>query len=100
MSLGLIRGIARLAADHGVTHVCAVMAPALLRLLERFGLTFERLGPLISYHGERQPCIAAVEALLDGLARYHGDFHHVVESEFREKSASRVTRGAVARADP
>ncbi len=91
MSLGLIRGIAQLAAEHGVTHVCAVMAPALLRLLDRFGLTFERLGPLISYHGERQPCIAAVEGLLDGLARYHGDYHQVVEAEFREKSASRLS---------
>ena len=100
MSLGLIRGIARLAAEHGVTHVCAVMAPALLRLLERFGLTFERLGPPIDYHGERQPCIAAVEGLLDGLARYDGDYHQVVEAEFREKSASRVTRGAAPRADP
>ncbi len=100
MSLGLIRGISRLAAEHGVTHVCAVMAPALLRLLERFGLTFELLGPLINYHGERQPCIAAVEGLLEGLARYHGEYHQVVEAEFREKSASRIIRGAAPRADP
>ncbi len=86
MSLGLIRGIARLAADQGITHVCAVMAPALLRLLERFGLQFERLGPPIEYHGERQACIAAVEGLLAGLAHQRSDYHQVVDAEYRRNA--------------
>jgi hypothetical protein len=95
--------------------MCAVMAPALLRLLERFDLRFERLGPLIHYHGERQPCIAEAEALLDGLARYHGEYHQAIEAEYRQRSArrlsaeqqqrvpgahGRVTRGAGPRVDP
>jgi N-acyl amino acid synthase of PEP-CTERM/exosortase system len=89
MSLGLIRGIARLAADQGITHVCAVMAPALLRLLEQFGLRFERLGPPIEYHGPRQPCIAAAEELLAGLAHERRDYHEVVDAEYRQRAVRR-----------
>jgi N-acyl amino acid synthase of PEP-CTERM/exosortase system len=85
MSLGLIRGIALLAAGQGITHVCAVMAPALLRLLERFGLHFERLGPSIEYHGERQACVAAVENLLAGLATQRRDYHQVIDAEYRQR---------------
>ena len=69
MSLGLIRGSCLLAAQHGVETVCAAMAPALLRLLERLGLFFEPLGPPIdSYHGLRQPCVAEGKKLLAGMA--------------------------------
>src|SRR5688572_5723338 len=62
LSVGLLRGVAALAAEHGITKVCAAMAPALLRLLRRFGLVFESLGPPIEYHGLRQPCMADCEA--------------------------------------
>jgi N-acyl amino acid synthase of PEP-CTERM/exosortase system len=89
MSLGLFRGIARLAADQGITHVCAVMAPALLRLLEQFGLRFERLGPPIEYHGVRQACIAAADELLAGLAHERRDYYQVVDAEYRQRNVLR-----------
>lgn len=96
MSLGLIRGIARLAADQGITHVCAVMAPALLRLLEQFGLRFERLGPPLEYHGVRQACIAAADELLAGLAHERRDYYQVVDAEYRQRNLPR-TGGAPGR---
>jgi N-acyl amino acid synthase of PEP-CTERM/exosortase system len=83
VSLGLIRGVGKLAAYHGITNVCAAMAPPLLRLLERFGLVFERLGPAIEYHGLRQPCIANCEALLAGLEHRNPDYYRVVAKEYR-----------------
>jgi N-acyl amino acid synthase of PEP-CTERM/exosortase system len=89
MSLGLFRGIAQLAADQGITHVCAVMAPALLRLLEQFGLRFERLGPPIEYHGTRQACIAKGEDLLAGLAHQRREYHQAVDAEYRQRKARR-----------
>ena len=83
VSVGLIRAVARLAADRGITKVCAVIAPALARLLERFGLVFEPLGPPIEYHGLRQPCLANIETLLAGLAETHPAHFHVVEAVYR-----------------
>src|SRR5690606_3958802 len=60
ITLGLMQGAARLAADHGITHACAVMEPALIRLLERFGIFFESVCEPVRYHGLRVPCIAEV----------------------------------------
>ena len=83
ITLGLMRAVGKLASVHGMTHVCAVMAPALLRLLERFGLTFDRLGPLVEYHGQRQPCVAECESLLAGLAACNSDYFRVVQAAYR-----------------
>jgi N-acyl amino acid synthase of PEP-CTERM/exosortase system len=99
MTLGLFRGIATLAAAHGVTHVSAAMAPSLLRLLERFGLAFERLGPPLDYHGLRQPCVAELDALRAGLSRSQGEYSRFVEEVFQAappgspSRASERTRG-------
>lgn len=83
LSLGLIRGVGRLASEHGITTVCAAMAPALIRLLERFGLAFEPLGPPIEYHGLRQPCIADCETLLASMAQRNSEYHRLVETAYR-----------------
>jgi N-acyl amino acid synthase of PEP-CTERM/exosortase system len=80
VSLGLLRAVGRLAADNHVTTLCAVMSPALLRLLERFGLQFEPLGPVIDYHGLRQPCLASVDALHQSLAREHAEISRFVRA--------------------
>jgi N-acyl amino acid synthase of PEP-CTERM/exosortase system len=88
MSLGLIRGVGKLAAEQGITTVCAAMAPALLRLLERFGLTFRKLGPPIDHHGIRQPCIAECEALLAGMAERHAAYHELVDAAYRGRKSA------------
>ena len=83
MSLGLLRGVGRVAHAHGIDTVCAAMAPPLLRMLERFGLIFERLGEPIEYHGPRQPCIARCDQLLAGMADRNPAYHRVVEEAYR-----------------
>jgi N-acyl amino acid synthase of PEP-CTERM/exosortase system len=82
LSVGLLRGVATLASQYGITKVCAAMAPSLLRLLKRFGLVFEPLGSLIEYHGLRQPCVADCEALLAGMAEKQSDYYHVVDAAY------------------
>jgi N-acyl amino acid synthase of PEP-CTERM/exosortase system len=91
ISLGLLRGVAKLAANHDIDTVTAAMAPALLRLLTRFGLVFETLGPTIEYHGLRQPCIASCEMLLEGMATRHSEYYQVVDAEYRGKKLSEPT---------
>jgi len=64
LSIGLMRAVVELAAEHNMTHLCAVMEPALLRLLSRLGVHFQALGPKIDHHGWRQPCFADLDRLL------------------------------------
>jgi N-acyl-L-homoserine lactone synthetase len=67
LRLGLMQGVVRLSGRMGLTHWCAVMEPALLRLLRANGIHFQPLGPAIEHHGLRQPCTAPISALLGRL---------------------------------
>jgi len=64
MSLGLIQSLVSMSAEHGITHWCATMEPTLLRLLAAMSIRFEPLGPLVRYHGTRQPCYCEVGPML------------------------------------
>jgi N-acyl amino acid synthase of PEP-CTERM/exosortase system len=67
--MGLFKAIVKMSARHGITHWYAVMEPTLLRLLARFGIEFDLIGPLVQYHGWRQPCFAAADQVLAGIHR-------------------------------
>jgi N-acyl amino acid synthase of PEP-CTERM/exosortase system len=67
IAFGLFRAVVEMSHQKGITHLCAVMEPSLLRLLGRFGFHFDALGPLVDYHGRRQPCHADLDVLLTGL---------------------------------
>jgi N-acyl amino acid synthase of PEP-CTERM/exosortase system len=64
ITLGLITAALLMGLPLRIRHVCAVMEPALLRLLGRMGFRFEPLGPPVEYYGLRQPCYATVAQLL------------------------------------
>lgn len=63
-SLGLMQAAMAMALKNGITHVCAVMEPALLRMVRRLGMDFLSVGPAVSYHGLRQPCYLHIESAL------------------------------------
>jgi N-acyl amino acid synthase of PEP-CTERM/exosortase system len=65
ITFGLMRGVLEICAEYGVTHICAVMEPALIRLLRRFGLDFTEIGDLVDHHGLRQPCVARLDDLVE-----------------------------------
>jgi N-acyl amino acid synthase of PEP-CTERM/exosortase system len=65
-SLGLIQAIVAMASKSGMTHICAVMEPTLLRMLRRLGMIMPSIGPEVDYHGRRQPCYGHLDT---GLAR-------------------------------
>ena len=64
MTLGLIEGLIKMSLDHGIFYWCAVMERPLLRLLSRLGIHFETVGPLVDYHGRRQPCMIELRKML------------------------------------
>ena len=67
ISVGLITIALRLAFAHGITHVCAMMEPALLRLLSRFAIKFKPLGAQVEFHGWRQPCYTTIAGVLSEI---------------------------------
>ena len=69
MILGLMEGIVRRSAAAGVTHLCAAMEPSLLRLLSRLSIYWRPFGPLLDYHGKRQPCWQNLFVLLERVYR-------------------------------
>lgn len=54
MTLGLMRSVVAMGAPRGITHVCALVEPALIRLLARVGVTFFEEGQPVDYHGLRK----------------------------------------------
>jgi N-acyl amino acid synthase of PEP-CTERM/exosortase system len=78
MTMSLQEGI-----KHGIEYVCAVMEPALLRLLARFGIHFEPIGPLVDYHGWRQPCYAQVRSLMERIEREQPEIWQIITDRGR-----------------
>ena len=63
--LMLIRGFLMLAAENEVSHLGALMEPAMLRRVARLGIFFDPVGPPVVYHGLRQPSFVAIADMLD-----------------------------------
>jgi N-acyl amino acid synthase of PEP-CTERM/exosortase system len=83
ITVGLITAALRLCFANRVTHACAVMEPTLLRLLSRFGIHFEPLGPQVPYHGWRQPCFAKLATLMAGIEQERRDVWDAVTERGR-----------------
>ena len=81
--LGLVRAAIALCREQRVAYMAAVMEPTLLRLLTRFGICFTTLGPLVEYHGLRQPCIIDVDAMERGIADKSEDFGETVRGPMK-----------------
>jgi len=78
LPLGLIRSCVEMSVREGMTHWAAVMEPALLRLLTRLGIHFNPLGPLVEYHGRRQPCWVDLGIMLDRVHAERPDVWDVI----------------------
>ena len=69
LRLALIKGAVWLSAEAGHTHWLAVMEPTLLRLLRATGVHFDPMGPMVDYHGVRQPAVAHLLPMLRIMAQ-------------------------------
>ncbi len=73
ISLGLFAAILQMSVRHGITHWMAVMEPAQLRLLKRFGVDFDHVGPVLEYHGRRRPAFTEAASLIEGIRKRRPD---------------------------
>lgn len=55
ITLGLMHSAFEITKQNNLTHLCAIIDPLLLRLLRRLGITFQKVGGLVDFHGLRQP---------------------------------------------
>jgi len=78
ITLGLFAGIVRMSAEENITHWLAVMEPTLLRFLTRFGIRFHKLGPLVDYHGKRQPVLGLIDEVLAGIYAERKDVWEII----------------------
>jgi N-acyl amino acid synthase of PEP-CTERM/exosortase system len=78
ITLGLMTTALQMGRAHGITHVCAIMEPSLLRLLARLGIHFIPVGPTVEHHGIRQPCYSEVGDLLAGVERERPEIWDVI----------------------
>ncbi|HZT26830.1 MAG TPA: hypothetical protein VFA57_14110, partial [Pseudolabrys sp.] len=83
MSLGLVSAALRFGVEAGMEYVSAVMEPTLLRLITRFALHFTPVGPLVEYHGPRQPCYAEGRTLMRRVERERPDVWEVITDNGR-----------------
>ena len=82
-TLGLMNGIVRMSAENGISEWFAVMEPTLLRLLARFGIYFSPIGPVVDYHGMRQPCHADINNLLERVRKERPEVWEIITDNGR-----------------
>ena len=59
----------------------AVMEPALFRFLSVLGIRFTKIGPVIEYHGKREPGIIKICDLLNGVKEKNPPLWHMLTND-------------------
>ena len=80
ISLGLIAMLFVISQQHQLNYWYAAMEPSLNRRLSRLGIRFTRIGPVIDYHGKRQPMIGKVDDLLRNIYYEKNDLFQLIKS--------------------
>lgn len=83
ISLGLFAAILQMSVKKGITHWMAVMEPSQLRLLGRFGVQFDHVGPVLEYHGLRRPAFTEAASLIEGIRKRRPDVWSLITEDGR-----------------
>ncbi|HTV45042.1 MAG TPA: PEP-CTERM/exosortase system-associated acyltransferase [Stellaceae bacterium] len=94
LTFGLIRAIVMMGALGEVTHVVAMMEPALRRLLGRLGIAFHPLGGPVQHHGLRQPGWAVLAHLGERVRHCHPELWELATERGKRQPGVAVTAGA------
>jgi len=83
ITIGLFAGVVRMSAAQGITHWYSFMEPTLIRMLSRFGIYFEAIGPPVQFNGARQATVACVDEVLRGIYAKRPDVWEVITDHGR-----------------
>lgn len=64
---GLFKAVVTMSTQQGIAYWYSMLDPTLVRLLARFGIRFQPIGPVVDYRNARQPCIAAADIVLSEI---------------------------------
>jgi N-acyl amino acid synthase of PEP-CTERM/exosortase system len=78
LTFGLIQAVVMMSALGQVTHIVAMMEPALLRMLRRLGIEFHPLGEPVEHHGLRQPGWAVMSHLIASIKNCHPELGEII----------------------
>lgn len=78
MRLGLIQMLIRMSVANGITHWFCIIEPSLKRMLDAMSFHMEPIGPLVNYHGMRQPCFCSLSGVLAAMKRERPSFWEVL----------------------
>ncbi len=67
-----------MARPHDITHICATLDPALVKLFARIDVHFTACGKPREYHGVRQPCHARIEDIAEAMKARRPNLHRIV----------------------
>jgi N-acyl amino acid synthase of PEP-CTERM/exosortase system len=76
--LGLMQELLRQSVAQRLTHWAAVMEPKLLRMLAAMGIHFTPVGPMVTYHGLRQPSYCRISEMLKRMRQERPEYWMVV----------------------
>ena len=93
ITFGLFLALVRMSEKNDISHWVAVMEPALLRLLSRFGIHFTPIGGLVKYHGWRQPCYGRVDRVLAGIRNQQFDLWQLITDSGTSNTPARKVAG-------
>ncbi|KFI22332.1 PEP-CTERM/exosortase system-associated acyltransferase [Nitrosococcus oceani] len=65
ITLGLVAGAIKMSKEQGIQHWFCVVEHSLLRLLSKYSLHLIPVGPIVEYHGKRQPCYVHLDQFLE-----------------------------------
>ena len=78
MRLGLLQMLIRMSVLNGITHWYGVIEPPLMRMMAAMSFYVEPIGPLVDYHGIRQPCFCSLSRVLAEVKRERPSFWDVL----------------------
>lgn len=76
--LSLLQFVVRESVKRKTLFWTAVMEPKFLRLLERMGVCYTSVGPMVMHHGIRQPCYCYLPDMLENARRVHPECWEVL----------------------
>ena len=69
--LGLYRALYQESRRRSISHLYAAMEPQLFRIFNRYGICFERVGPMADYFGKVAPYAASIRTLERRLVQFN-----------------------------
>jgi N-acyl amino acid synthase of PEP-CTERM/exosortase system len=78
MRLGLLHMLIRMSVMNGITHWYGLIEPSLMRMMSAMSFNVVPMGPLVEYHGMRQPCFCSLSKVLAEVKRERPSFWEVL----------------------